>query len=132
MSEGIRAVDSALIDRLRDNPGQYFTAEILAAATDYSEGYVRERLHVLADSDDTTIEKDRRYKEIYGVLIGNNFVVITDDRDQLLDIVKQYRPSEYDAARAMSKQDLRSFIIDEIADREVTTKTDKLYFGAPS
>lgn len=132
MSEGIRAVDSALLDHLRDNPGQYFTSEILAAATDYSEGYVRERLHVLADSDDTEVEKDRRYKEIYGILVGNSFVVITDDRDQLLDIVKKNRPSEYGTARSMGKQDLRSFIIDEIADQEVTTQTDKLYFGIPS
>lgn len=128
-STNLRDVDAQILDVLREQSGRYLTAEIVAAATGYSEGYVRKRLHALADRDDTNVVKERRYKEIYGVMIGNNFVVITDDREQLLDIVKNYRPSEFGAATAMNNDELRSLIINEIADQEVTSQTDMLYFG---
>lgn len=115
---------------LKANEGLFLTADIVAAVTNYSEGHVRTHLHELADSD-TNVERERRYKEIYGVLLAGNFVVITDDRDQLLRVIKNYRISEFDKAQSMSKGELRSFIIDELASQEVTSKTDKLYFGIP-
>lgn len=115
---------------LETNKGLFLTADIVAAVTNYSEGHVRTHLHELAD--DTDVERERRYKEIYGVVILGNFVVLTDDRDQLLEVVKTYRISEFDKAQSMSKSELRSFIIDELASQEVTSKTDKLYFGIPA
>ncbi|MDS0280366.1 hypothetical protein NDI85_21505 [Halomicroarcula sp. S1AR25-4] len=116
---------------LEANKGLFLTADIIAAVTNYSEGHVRTHLHELADSD-TKVERERRYKEIYGVVLFGNFVVLTDDRDQLLEVVKTYRISEFDKAQSMSKSELRSFIIDELASQEVTSKTDKLYFGIPA
>lgn len=116
---------------LEANEGLFLTADIVAAVTNYSEGHVRTHLHELADAD-RDVERERRYKEIYGVVISGNFVVLTDDRDQLLDVVKTYRVSEFDKAQSMSKAELRSFIIDELASQEVTSKTDKLYFGIPA
>ena len=116
---------------LEANKGLFLTADIVAAVTNYSEGHVRTYLHELADGD-TNIERERRYKEIYVVVLFGNFVVLTDDRDQLLEVVKTYRISEFDKAKSMSKSELRSFIIDELATKEVTTKTDKLYFGMPA
>lgn len=92
---------------------------------------MRTHLHELADGD-TNVERERRYKEIYGVVIFGNFVVLTNDRDRLLEVVKTYRNSEFDKAQSMSKPELRSFIIDELASQEVTSKTDKLYFGIPA
>lgn len=65
-------------------------------------------------------------------MILGNFVVLTDDRDQLLEVVKTYRISEFDMAQSMSKPELRSFIIDKLASQEVTSETDKLYFGIPA
>lgn len=127
-----REVDVQILSVLRGHSGQYLTTDIVAAATDYSEGYVRDRLHVLEAGNDNGVVKERRYKDIYGVMIGNNFVVITDNREHLIDIVKDYRPSELDAATAMNNDELRSFIIDEIADQEVTSQTDILYFGVES
>lgn len=128
----IREVDTQVLDVLREKSEQYLTAEIIAAAIDYSEGYVRKRLHALEAGDDTNVVKERRYKDIYGVMIGNNFVVITDEREELLDVIMNYRPSEFGAATAMSNDELRSLIIDEIADREVMSQTDMLYFAIES
>jgi hypothetical protein len=116
---------------LEVNQGLFLTADIVAAVTNYSEGHVRTSLHKLADGD-TNVERERRYKEIYGVVVFGNFVVLTDDRDQLLEVIKTYRISEFDKVKSMSKSELRSFIIDELASQEVTTKTDKLYFGIPA
>jgi len=122
-------VKEQLLAVIRENKGTFITAQLVEPLTDYSEGTVREHLHDLADSGDTNVQRDRRYKEIYGVIIGDNFVVLTDDKDQLLEVVRQYRASKLGAARTLSKEELRSFIIEEVAVSEVTTKTDKLYFG---
>ena len=116
---------------LEANKGLFLTADIVAAVTNYSEGHVRDTLHELAD-EDTAVIRERRSKEIYGVLIGGNFVVLTDDRDNLLDIVKNYKMSEFGKAKSMSKNELRNFIINELASQELTSSTDKLYFGIPS
>lgn len=116
---------------LEENEGLFLTAQIVAAVTNYSEGHVRDTLHELAD-EDTEVIRERRSKEIYGVLIGGNFVVLTDDRDNLLDIVKNYKMSEFGKAKSMSKNELRNFIINELASQELTSSTDKLYFGIPS
>lgn len=125
-------VEAQALAVLEENRGLFLTARIAAALTDYSEGYVRKRLHDLADSDDTDVERERRSKEIYGVIIGNSFVVLTDSKQQLLNIVKNHRGSKFSAAKSMSKEELRDFIIDEIAVQEVTSSTDKLYFGIPA
>lgn len=125
-------VDAQVLTVLKENKGLYLTAQIVEAVTDYSEGYVRDHLHALADSDETDVVRERREKEIYGILVNGNFVVLTDDKDQLLDIVKNYNPSKFGEAKAMSNDELRSFIIDEVADHEVTSTTDKLYFGIPA
>ena len=116
---------------LEANKGLFLTVDTVAAVTNYSKGHVRTYLHELADGD-TNVGRERRYKEIYGVMLFGNFVVLTDDRDQLLEVVKTYRISEFDKVKSMSKSELRSFIIDELASQEVTTKTDKLYFGIPA
>jgi len=116
---------------LEENQGLFLTAEIIAAVTNYSEGHIRDQLHALAEDDDTEVVRERRYKEIYGLIVDGKFVVLTRDKDQLLDVVKNHRVSEFEKAKAMTREELRSFIIDEIASREVTSKTDKLYFGMP-
>lgn len=115
---------------LETNKGLFLTADIVAAVTNYSEGHVRTHLHELADGD-TMVKRERRYKEIYGVVLFGDFVVLTDDRDQLLEVVKNFFTSEFEKAKSMNKSELRSFIINELASKEVTTKTDKLYFGIP-
>jgi hypothetical protein len=126
-----REVDEQVYKLLKDKKGQFLTAEIVAAATDYSEGYVRERLHDLADNPDTNVTRDRRSKDIYGVVVGGGFVVITSNREQLLGIVKRNRPSEIGRAKSMTTDELQTFITEEIATKEVATSTDKLYFGIP-
>lgn len=125
------AVKTEIRTVLEENKGFFLTAEIVAALTNYCEGHVRTHLHELAD-DDTDVERERRYKEIHAVLIGGDFVVLTDDKDALLKIVKNYRIAEFGKAQAMSKEELYSFVRDELADQYVTTKTDKLYFGIPA
>jgi len=131
MSTQLREVDEKALKYLQNNRGEYYSAEVLAAAINYSEGYVRERLHLLADSNSTDVERDRRYKEIYGVVIGNDFVVLTSDKSYLLDVVRQYQPSDLAEARAMTKEELWTFITEDVAAKEVTSKTDMLYFGIP-
>lgn len=126
-----REVDEQVYELLQDRKGQFLTVEIVAAATDYSEGYVRTRLHDLADNSSTDVARDRRTKEIYGVVVSGGFVVITSDREQLLGIVKRNRPSEIGKAKAMTTDELQTFITEEIATKEVVTSTDKLYFGIP-
>jgi len=121
-------VDEQAHSVLEDNAGDYLSPESIAAETDYSEGYVRKRLHFLEERDDTNVVKERRYKEIFGVIIANNFVPITDDREKLLKIVKKYQPSKYGKATAMTDEELRSYITNELADMEVTSDTDMLFF----
>ncbi|AAC82887.1 hypothetical protein [Halobacterium salinarum] len=126
-----REVDEQVHELLQDKKGEFLTAEIVAAATDYSESYVRERLHGLADNRGTDVTRDRRSKDIYGVIVGSGFVVITSDREQLLGIVRRNRPSEMGKAKSMTTDELQTFITEEIAVKEVATSTDKLYFGIP-
>jgi len=122
-------VDTEVMAALEENEGSFLTAEIVAAITNYSEGHVRSRLHALTEDDDTDVERERRYKEILAAIIGGDFVVLADDKDVLLEVVKQYCPSEFGTAQAMTTNELRDFILDEYASGQVTTKTDALYFG---
>jgi len=131
MSTTLREVDEEALKFLRANRGEFYTAALLEPILDYSEGYIRERLHELADDPGNDVERDRRSKEIYGVMVGNTFYAITDDREALLEIVKEEQPWDLAEAKAMSTSELRSFIIDEVADTEVTSDTDVLYFGIP-
>lgn len=117
---------------LRANRGVVLTAQDVEQLTDYSEGWVRENLHSLAESESTDVEKRRTTKEIYGVIIGGSFVPVTNDRDQLLKVVKKNRKSKFGAAKAMGTEELRELVTKEIADAQVTSTTDKLYFGIPA
>jgi len=122
-------VDAEVMAVLEENEGSFLTAEIVAAITNYSEGHVRNRLHALTEDDDTDVERERWYKEILAAIIGGDFVVLSDDKDVLLDVVKQYCPSELGKAQSMTTSELRDFLLEEYASGQVTTKTDALYFG---
>ncbi len=128
----LREVDEQIIELLRDHRGEFHTAEIIAAAIDYSESYVRDRSHMLVDRDDTDVESQRTTKEVYGIRVGGGFEAISDDREHLLDIVRRHEPSAMGKATAMTNDELRSFITNEVADEEITMDTDKLYFGIPA
>lgn len=108
------AVEREIINYLSTH-GRATTTDI-ANATGYSTGYIRQKAKELLK--DGTINGTKA-KRIPAYIINGRFVVMTGDRDQLLEIVKDHAPGRYSTAASMSTRELQRFIRNHIADQVV-------------
>lgn len=108
------AVKRDIVDYLSSN-GRATTTE-LSNQLGYSTGHVRSGAKQLLKDGKINGEKAKR---IPAYIINGEFVVVTGDRDQLLEIVKTHAPSSYSRARSMTTRQLQEFIRDQIADQVV-------------
>jgi len=98
-------------DFLDDN-GRSTTGD-MSSELGYSTRQVRKACKDLLDDDEIEGSKSKR---IPAYIINGEYVVVTESRSQLLEIVKKHRSSAHSRAKAMSTDELQSFVRGDIAD----------------
>lgn len=107
-------------DDVRDyvrSQGSRVTTSDIAEATGYHTQTARKRAKELVDEGDIQGSKDKR---IPAVIIDDDYVVITDDREHLLKIVGDYGTSGMRSrALSMTTEEIQRLIRRELAERTV-------------
>lgn len=92
------------------------TVNEIAIATGYSNGYVRETAKDMVSDGQINGTKGKR---IPAVIINGNYVVVTSDRQHLLNIIQRHAPQHRARARGMSISQLQDFIRETLAQKVV-------------
>lgn len=108
------AIHNDIIGYLADN-GRSTTGE-MANALSYETREIRQASKELV-SDGRA--KGSKSKRIPAYIINGDYVVVTEKRQQLLDIVKKYDPKSHSKAKGMSNKALQRFVRNHVADRVV-------------
>lgn len=108
------AIHQRILDYLADN-GRSTTGE-MANALGYNTREVREASKELVTEGQA---KGSKSKRIPAYIIDGDYVVITNRRPQLLELVKQYAPQDLSKAQSMPDEALQRFVRERIADRVV-------------
>ena len=101
----------------------------IAEATGYSQPYVTRRCRVLWEADRLAREEGR-------YIVGHDIpglespVVLPEDRESLLGIVRRVASEKVSEARDMSADDLRSFIRNELATETYPLGNRKVSYAA--
>jgi len=101
----------------------------IAEATDLSQSYVTRRCRALWDNDQIRREKG-------GYIIGHDIpgldspVVLPEDRESLVNVVRDVAPSRVSETRGMSVSEVRSFIKNELATDTYPLGNRKVSYGA--
>ena len=110
MSSTKKEIKTYLADNGRE------TTTSIANELGYSTNTVRRHAEeMMADGEIEGIKAER----IPAYIINGDFVVITGNRDQLLELVRKYRSGSYERAKEMSTEELQDFLRDVVADNVV-------------
>ncbi|GAB3676768.1 winged helix-turn-helix domain-containing protein [Halopiger thermotolerans] len=101
-------------DYLRSN-GRSTTGE-MSDALGFSTRQVRQACKDLKDDGKINGSKS---KVIPAYIINGEYVVITESRNQLLQLVKDHAPSHHSRAKGMSTEQLQKLIRNQVADQVV-------------
>lgn len=94
------------------------TVSDIANRTGYSPGHVRTTCRSMMNEG--TIEGEKVPRRIPAVIVNGKFHVLSGAKDDLLRIIREHAPHRISDAEAMTVQQLRNFIADELADRTLS------------
>jgi chemotaxis regulatin CheY-phosphate phosphatase CheZ len=95
-----------------DDNGRSTTGE-MSNELGYTTRQVRKACKDLLADDEIEGSKSKR---IPAYIIDDDYVVVTESREQLLELVKQYQPGALSRAKTMSTNELQNFVRSTIAD----------------
>ena len=87
----------------------------IANDTDYSASHIRNTASDMVDEDE--IDGEKVPINIPAAIINDQLEVLTSSEKQLVDIVRKHAPHLVPRAEAMSADELRNFIADDLAER---------------
>lgn len=103
------------IEPYLDKHGSATTSE-MAKDLGYSTGHILGEAKKLMNEGKITGSKNTR---IPAYIIDDDYVVATDDRENLLSIIKKYQPSLLSTARSRSTEGIQKLIKNRVAERTV-------------
>jgi hypothetical protein len=109
------AAKQDVLNYLRSHGSRATTSDI-ADATGYTTQTARKKAKELMGEGKVNGSKAKR---IPAVIISDDYVVITDDRNHLLKIIQDYAPHHHSRAKSMSTKALQQFIRNQLASRTV-------------
>lgn len=104
-----------VLDFVKSAGSPVTTTEIANAIGDSTDN-AREWAKELREEGEINGAKNKR---IPAVIIKDNYVVLTNDREHLLSIIEDHAPSHLSRARSMSIEDIQQLIRQKIAERVV-------------
>lgn len=87
----------------------------IANGVDYSPGYVRQNAKEMVT--DGTIQGEKTPRQIPAAIINGEFEVLSNSKDELLNVVRKHAPHLVGRAKGLSANQIQNLIAEDLADR---------------